>query len=98
MTDWQVGDLAVCVSNEPCDCCGMHLPAPEIGQVLTVAGVKACEGSLFLLLPDGPTTRDGIHTNDPWFAASEYRKVVKDAHEACEEEFITLLRKSRVRA
>lgn len=93
---WQIGDLAACVSNDPCDCgCGGTWPEIEIGAVYVVCGTRVWDDDLFLLLPEIPPRWVEGHTPDPWFNAEDFRKVVADKHEACETEFVTLLKRSK---
>lgn len=85
MSDWNIGDLALCVEagdwfdadNEVFDSFG-----PEVGSVCTVEGFGECNGRMSLLLIEWPADE---------FTASAFRKMRPDEQEACEPEFVTLL-------
>ena len=96
MSDWQVGDLAVCVDDRDCR-------KLANGRVYGVVEV----------IPPGSVSSDGVPNstgitglrlagvqNRPHCAWSEYRfrKVRPDKHEACEDEFVTLLKRGKVSA
>ena len=85
MSDWQVGDLAVCVVEQD----GWAPWKPQVGVVYTVAEVAdGVDGPGFELEED-PDAFDG-----EWiWLACDFRKI--DKHEACEEEFITLLKRRK---
>lgn len=91
MSDWQVGDRAVhCPQLPQCEHCyddGTDLPG--VFTVVEVAPYEAEPPGLdFAEAPCGAEH----------YCACRFRKVTPDKHEACEEEFVTLLRKSKVRA
>jgi hypothetical protein len=88
MSDWQVGDLALCVGTTPAgrwmgQATGVTIDGPTSGQVLRV--VKITHGG------------DGLRFAefDRSFHRDRFRKILPDAHEACEEEFVTLLRRTK---
>ena len=95
MSDWQAGDLAVCIYCDP----GPQVDPwePVVGQTYTVVRV----GPLDIGWPDGtgldfqddPTCGDVKMWDAGWF-----RKIRPDKHEACEDEFITLLKRRKVAA
>jgi hypothetical protein len=84
MTDWQVGDLAVCVDDGPCPYYGRD---PQIvkGGVYTVADV----------LPNNGLLLEGIQSQSSsgGYAMKMFRKIRPDQHEACEPEFVTLIKR-----
>lgn len=95
MSDWQVGDRAVCVDASGSRC------ALTVGRVYSVSGLDWTEGFAELdgsLIPCGlllaeiapPFPYDGF---DP----RRFRKILPDQHEACETEFVTLLKRSKRR-
>lgn len=93
MSDWQVGDLAVCVDGGPgrdsrWRVCGQLFregDGPlEAGQIYTVRAIRADVDHLAFGLVEIP---------GPW-RADRFRKLRPDAHEACEEEFATLLKRA----
>jgi hypothetical protein len=98
--DWQVGDLAVCVDAAPCrcgDCGGLPMLLSE-GRpyVVTEAGDEGWGPFLAFAEQVGPKN---CYTCDEFSAGVErFRKVRRDAHEACEAEFVTLLRRSKRKA
>ena len=95
--DWQVGDLAVCVNRKRIHCGhtdihnGDFLPEGNsalrvvaVGRARTYTGTAARCGCVELTLENGSA---GV--------ASRFRKIRPDEHEACEPEFVTLLKKSK---
>jgi len=94
MSDWQVGDLAVCVSVS-------HPMFSDISRRLTVGTVYtvAMVGRPLLVLNGerglgfaevSPTRRNR------GYPETMFRKIRPDEHESCEPEFITLLKRSKV--
>lgn len=95
MTDWKVGDEAVCVDARPRRWSYSN-PLRE-NAVYTVIRVThdRCPHygqAVGLVLAELSTEAPG------GFFAERFRKVVKDKHEKCEDEFITLLKRSKVTA
>jgi hypothetical protein len=91
MADWQVGDLAVCVDAAPrwytVDIPGESL---ELNRIYTVCGFSFwSDGTLNLLF------EEFSHPTGAGIRADRFRKVVRDKHEACEEEFVTLLNRTK---
>jgi hypothetical protein len=95
MSDWQVGDLALCQDDSP-DAFGA-LPVVA-GAVYRVAGIT-----------NAPERHDkygtclGLHLEDVerwhWgYSAPRFRKIRPDEHEACEPEFVKLLKRTKVPA
>jgi hypothetical protein len=100
MSDWQVGDLAVCVDDSP----ARHGPAIRClsaGIAYTVSRVRYWNGAgkphgpaLYLVgvsyhgspRPNGEPR--GWHSN-------RFRKIRPDEHEDCEPEFVELLNRIR---
>lgn len=91
MSDWQVGDLALCVAS------GRRT---REGCVYTIADV---------LIPGSIDPEDG-RTDDmlllrfsqlipnprgEWSGENRFRKIRPDEHEACEPEFVTLLKRAK---
>jgi hypothetical protein len=92
MTDWQVGDLAVCVTNKH-SALGTTKRL-QIGKTYTVRGVYISskgDGVGLILHEAAPRINPGFH-------AFLFRKVVRDKQEACEAYFVTLLKRSKVSA
>ena len=87
MSDWQVGDLAVCVELNPQSPCS--LGNLQVGQAYRVLEV-AQEHYGTTLLIDG--ARSGHFTGH--YRAFRFRKIRPDKHEACEDEFVTLLKRA----
>ena len=99
--DWQVGDLAVCVDARPDAYWGCNLIE---GATYTVAAVNWLVGH--------PAARNTVHgRTDIGLALTEvrsfaefgyhpdrFRKIRPDEHIACEDEFVTLLKRNRVSA
>lgn len=90
MSDWQVGDLAVCVDDRFNPAYGETLLAR--GRTYTVVEVTYCtisnvlwHAGTGLVLAGVPCS--GLHG----FAAERFRKIRPDEREACEPEFVTLL-------
>ena len=96
MSDWQVGDLAVCVS--------LHRDFPPIIRVGNVYRVEWVTPELLnmetgtigvgLDFEGVPRMDDGTCSYDP----CRFRKVTPDKHESCEDEFVTLLKHIRENA
>jgi hypothetical protein len=98
MSDWQVGDLAVCVDAEPQAGDFIRDSQLRVGSVYTVTRVLLSGGrgdrtaiglSLLGMRPAGG--REG-------YCEDRFRKIRPDEHEACEPEFVTLLKRTKVRA
>lgn len=100
MSDWQVGDLAVCVKGGEIRCPNcLHKggDVPRHGKAVEVVHIGAsiigygpgagfpC-GCVCLYLADGTC---GV--------SQRFRKIRPDEHEACEEEFRILLKLSKQR-
>jgi hypothetical protein len=86
---WEVGDLALCVDGGPCRS-HPYPGAPLLAQAGAVYTVYDAwvddDGDLLLALAELPE----------WgFGAERFRKILPDAHEACEEEFVTLLKRTK---
>ena len=91
MSDWQIGDLAVCVQDWPeAVACGI-----VAGKAYGVAGVYVSPrtGNVGLVLAGVVVPRPHNSTN-----ARHFRKIRPDTHEPCEEEFVTLLKRGKVSA
>lgn len=98
MANWQVGDLAVCV-----DVSARGQPLPPrllvVGRAYRVCAVTAaeswCDGDY-----DAGLVLEGLRSPayDGSYRASRFRKIRPDEHEACEPEFVTLLKRVKVRA
>ena len=89
LVDWQIGDLAVCIeggdwfSFEKQDFDGI---GPELGSVHKVTFVSIQHGGVALDFAEWP---------DEWFWADAFRKIRPDEHEACEPEFVTLIKRAK---
>lgn len=88
MSDWQVGDLALCLEIEMNT--GTVPSGLRVGGVYTVAGVVCHRDQTGLVLEDYPSW----HPSEAW-CASSFRKILPDEQEACEPEFVTLLKRSK---
>lgn len=101
MSDWQIGDLALCVDDGIIHCGGgnMHTGqcAPKRGAVLRVTGIIAVTYAL-----NGKLMDCGCPAIE--FAGGlgatpkRLRKILPDKHEPCEAEFVTLLKRRKVKA
>jgi hypothetical protein len=99
---WEVGDLAVCVDASPGREWAEYLNdwsytrGLEEGRIYRVArAIPASDEPAFVMLDVGvpfPHEGDGVWPH------TRFRKIRPDAHEACEEDFVTLLRRKTVRA
>jgi hypothetical protein len=96
MTDWAVGDLAVCVDTlrpEEAKPGRSGGDTCRKGAVFTVIGIaRDAWGNVGLILDD-------IRSDHPTggYLASAFRKIRPDKHEECEPEFVTLLKRSKRR-
>lgn len=92
MSDWQVGDLAVCVRAGPCQCgCGGTQALVE-GRIYRVLGIVVHPERLGLDVGvEPPPGHSSLN-------AARFRKILPDKHEPCEEEFVTLLNRKKVSA
>lgn len=90
MTDWAVGDLALCVDASIHECTVTWIAAmPETGKVYTVMDLFADGPDLNLVLEE-------LHRAcGIGLRAWRFRKIRPDEHEPCEEEFAKLLNLSR---
>jgi hypothetical protein len=90
MSDWQVGDLAVCVdggADDPVLSASTLLQGGtyRVGRSRSIfAGDWRTAARCFVGFADGTLSR--------------FRKIRPDEHEACEPEFVTLLKRTKVRA
>jgi hypothetical protein len=94
--DWQVGDLAVCVNADPHPQYG-PVTLRE-GCVYRVAGVKP--GLEFNSLVGRQCIGIYIAGNlsaapAGSYVADRFRKIRPDEHQACEPEFVTLLKRAK---
>jgi hypothetical protein len=80
VSDWAVGDKAVCI-REPQD----KRNHASKGAIYTVAEV--------VLGGSGLTFREIPHPNAIGYKAINFRKILPDKHEACETEFVDLLKR-----
>jgi hypothetical protein len=101
MSDWQVGDLAVCVDatsriartgtslaeGQVYRVSGLHMP----GKLVRSDFGSPADLGLFLVGLRSVSTSGA-------FDARRFRKVTPDKHEACEDEFVTLLKRGKVSA
>jgi hypothetical protein len=94
MSDWQVGDLALCVSR--------HDAYPAIvqpGRSFVVLGVwrdipavgDPSDLGIALTFRGVPRMDDG----ESGYDAARFRKILPDKHEACEPKFVTLLKRTK---
>lgn len=99
MSDWQVGDLAVCVDASA-------WPASEDAPSLLRAGaiyrvIAYWPDAEWRHVPPSPglqlegVKRPKLHS---FFSCERFRKIRPDKHEECEPEFVQLLKRSKVSA
>lgn len=90
--DWKPGDLAVCVDNTEYE--GPLLREGATYEVLAVVPAFYWADGYYGagLIIDGPHNPG---SDDGDWGACRFRKVVSDKPEACEEEFLTLLKRSK---
>jgi hypothetical protein len=93
VNDWQVGDLALCVADAPCACCGTPTAAVA-GRVYRVTDYYLATRGFWCL------SLEGVHpiTNTKHWRginAARFRKIRPDELEACEPEFVTLLKRTK---
>jgi hypothetical protein len=88
MTDWQVGDLAVCVDDaERPTSIPSDLAKIKRGNVYRVARILC--GGLGLQFEEAVTRHSAGYWED------RFRKIRPDEHQACEPEFVTLLKRAK---
>jgi hypothetical protein len=92
MSDWQVGDLAVCVDDCPCPVTKRPVRGIHAGKSYTVAGFIQFKEKTFLRLAGVEAV-----SQSGGFFPHRFRKIRPDEHEACEEEFRILLKLSKQR-
>ena len=92
MTDWQIGDLALCVDDSVLRHLGRYWHGEGLrnGEVYTVSAVTSQ-----LNLPHLMFTK---RTGPDGSLAGRFRKIIPDKHEPCEAEFVTLLKRAKVKA
>lgn len=98
--DWNVGDLAVCVNDGPCGCrkcMGAEPIGLEAGHIYRVEGLQIVMGRLALDIGLPPCRNHNTDLGRMCFA-HRFRKIRPDAHEDCEPEFVTLLKRTKVTA
>ena len=91
MSGWEIGDLALCVEQD-------IFGRLSVGRSYTVIDLNVDylnvpHIGLGLILSE-------ISARKPYrgFIATRFRKILPDAHEPCEAEFITLLKRGKVKA
>lgn len=88
MSDWQVGDLALCVDDAP-----VYDGQPvqvTVGQTYRVGGFSPGRDDIRLHIE--------VNSYELKYYASRFRKIQPDKHESCEPEFVRLLKRSKVTA
>jgi hypothetical protein len=91
MSDWQVGDLALCIHLSDIHPFWRARTRFREGEVYRVDGlVNGRFGELYLVIgaPD-------IFAATGYPNAGRFRKIRPDEHEACEPEFVTLLKRTK---
>jgi hypothetical protein len=89
--DWQVGDLALCVNDSPC---AIYGPVPYVkGRIYTVASVRF--GTDKTTGVQGEGLKMAEIKARYWRRSDCFRKIRPDEHQACEPEFITLLKRTK---
>jgi hypothetical protein len=88
--DWQAGDLAVCV-----DVSVQHTVFVHVGTGLSLGATYRVDGIGEPSMAGLPTL---ILSDVGRKFANRFRKIRPDEHEACEPEFVTLLKRTKVRA
>jgi hypothetical protein len=90
VSDWQVGDTAVCIDNEPrrADAYDAKRCAwLVLGHHYRVRTVGLPYGCIHV---EG----DGLTAHEGW-QPDRFRKIRPDEQQSCEPEFVTLLRRSK---
>jgi hypothetical protein len=93
VSDWQVGDLAVRVKYDDPERwypMGTITYGSTLGEIRRVDGVVLVAGEIGLIFADNPSP----HRTRAW-SSLQWRKIRPDEREACEPEFITLLKRSK---
>lgn len=98
MSDWQVGDLAVCVDAGPCknahELINPHRQgALVLGKAYLVIGLGRARRERFSLFVKGATAADQDYGFG--FSVHRFRKIRPDEQEACEPEFVTLIKRAK---
>jgi hypothetical protein len=96
---WQVGDLLVVVpeNERACGCVHRNHTAPDqlvVGRAYQFAGFAAPE----CRCASGRAVKlYGMRNRAPHigYCQGRFRKIRPDEHEACEEEFVTLIKRSK---
>lgn len=93
--DWQVGDLAVFVGSVKKTAENAHRffgRKSKRGEIKRVIGVVGpIYGEMGLIFANHERSR---HPTGAW-SELQYRKVIPDKHEACESEFVDLLKRAK---
>lgn len=97
MSDWAVGDLAVRVRVKKTAANAHRFTkkgaASPVGKIYRVVGVIEGFGPVGLIIHGYPSP----HETGAW-GHEMFRKIRPDKHESCEPEFVTLLKRNRVKA
>lgn len=97
MSDWAVGDLAVCVDARPNPVWG-ETGLTE-GRAYTIAALTGVIiNHLYQTKMPGAILREVPCSSPHGFGLARFRKVRPDKHEKCEDEFVELLKRSKVNA
>jgi hypothetical protein len=92
---WGVGDLALCVDARPHPFWGES--GLHVGATYRVVGVvyNPAPSALYGREDYGLFLAGVVSGTEEGFASQRFRKILPDAHEACEEEFVTLLKRTK---
>ena len=93
MSDWQVGDLAVCVELDDIHPVWRKQCALKVGESYRVAALHTSPWNGSVLLDLGWPNHAFQYFHP---AAWRFRKIRPDEHEACEPKFVTLLKRTKV--
>jgi hypothetical protein len=96
--DWKVGDLALCIDDSMCmchKCGGSVITGLRAGNVYRVLDFCTTAGGVFGLRIDRPPSTHPVHRGSIGCAAFRFRKIRPDEREACEPEFVTLLKRAK---
>ena len=87
---WEVGDLALCADGRDgcCTCCG-----EKVFDTARIYRLGAINGEMLWF----PEARQLANHHNFW-GGWDFRKIRPDEHEACEPEFVTLLKRKKVAA
>ena len=99
MNDWQIGDMALCIdASAPRDVCGNGGIEAKREYIANLIEGRIYKVTQIVTCSCGEHVGLGCHADRAGGSSDRFRKIAPDKHEACEAEFVTLLKRRKVAA